>query len=42
VTNFQLVAEPRDDLDVAAAFDWYEKDQVGLGMQFLDEVQAIR
>jgi len=24
VTEYRLVAEPRADLDVAAAFDWYE------------------
>jgi plasmid stabilization system protein ParE len=40
VTNFQIVAEPGADLDVAAAFDWYENEQGGLGMQFLDEVRG--
>jgi len=41
VTEYQLVSEPRADLDVEAAFDWYENEQVGLGQQFLGEVRAV-
>jgi plasmid stabilization system protein ParE len=40
VTEYRLVAEPRADLDVAATFDWYEKEQAGLGQEFLDEIRA--
>ena len=40
MTEYRLVAEPRADLDVAAAFDWYEKEQAGLGHEFLDELRA--
>ena len=40
MTEYRLVAEPRADLDVAATFDWYEKEQAGLGREFLDELRA--
>ena len=35
-----MVAEPRADLDVAAAFDWYENEEGGLGQEFLAELRA--
>lgn len=40
MTPYRLIAEPGADLDIVAAFDWYEKEQNGLGRQFLDEVRA--
>lgn len=40
MTEHRLVAEPRADLEVAATFNWYEKEQVGLGREFLDELRA--
>lgn len=40
MTEYRLVAEPRADLDVAAAFEWYEKERSGLGREFLDELRA--
>ena len=40
MTEYRLVAEPRADLDVAGAFYWYENEQVGLGLEFLDELRA--
>jgi plasmid stabilization system protein ParE len=40
VTEYRLVAEPRVDLDVAAAFAWYENEQPGLGLDFLNELRA--
>lgn len=40
MTEYRLVAEPRADLDVAATFNWCEKEQVGLGREFLDELRA--
>ena len=40
MTKYRLVAEPRADLDVAAAFEWYEGEQAGLGREFLDELRA--
>jgi plasmid stabilization system protein ParE len=40
VTEYRLVAEPQVDLDIAAAFDWYEQEQAGVGREFLDELRA--
>jgi plasmid stabilization system protein ParE len=40
VTQFKLVSDPRADLDIEAAFEWYEKEQAGLGIEFLDELRA--
>lgn len=39
--EYRLVSEPSVDLDVEAAFEWYENEQPGLGMEFLDELRAI-
>jgi hypothetical protein len=41
VTEYQLVSEPRADLDIEAAFLWYEKEQSGLGLEFLDELRGV-
>ncbi|MEW6115264.1 MAG: hypothetical protein AB1664_24250 [Thermodesulfobacteriota bacterium] len=40
MTKYRLLAEPNADLDVVAAFNWYEKEQAGLGRQFLDELRT--
>ncbi len=32
MTPFRLVSDGRADLDVEAAFDWYENEQAGLGL----------
>jgi plasmid stabilization system protein ParE len=40
VTEYRLISEPRADLDVEAAFEWYEKERPGLGLEFLDELRA--
>lgn len=40
MTEYRLVAEPRADLDVAAAFQWYEGEEPGLGLEFLDQLSA--
>ncbi len=40
MTEYRLVAEPWVDLDVAAAFDWYEHEHPGLGLEFLDELRT--
>jgi len=39
VTEYRLVAEPEVDLDVAAAFEWYENERDGLGHEFLEELR---
>jgi plasmid stabilization system protein ParE len=40
VTEYRLVAEPRVDLDVATAYQWYENEKRGLGAEFLDQLLA--
>ena len=40
MTEYRLVAEPRADLDVAAAYQWYENERGGLGLELLGEVGA--
>ena len=40
MTEYRLVAEPWADLDVAATYQWYENEQDGLGLEFLDELRA--
>jgi len=40
VTAYRLVSEPRVDIDIEAAFRWYENEQTGLGLEFLDELRA--
>ena len=40
MTEYRLVAEPPADLDVAATYRWYENEQAGLGLEFLDELRA--
>ncbi len=38
--EYRLISEPSVELDVEAAFEWYEKEQSGLGVEFLDELRA--
>jgi hypothetical protein len=40
VTEYRLVAGPRVDLDVAAAYQWYENEEPGPGWAFLDQLLA--
>lgn len=40
MTEYRLVAEPRVDLDVGAAFAWYENEQIGLGLDFVNELRV--
>jgi len=40
VSSFLLISDSAADLDVAAAFEWYEGEKPGLGMEFLDELRA--
>ena len=35
-----MISEPPADLDVEAAFEWYENERSGLGLEFLDELCA--
>ena len=40
MTNYRLLSQPEADRDIEAAFQWYEKEQPGLGLEFLDELRA--
>lgn len=40
MTAFRLVSDPQADIDIEAAFRWYENEQTGLGLEFLDELRA--
>ncbi len=40
MTTYRLVAEPAADLDVEAAFAWYQNERAGLGLEFLDELRV--
>lgn len=37
--EYRLVAEPRADLDIRAAFQWYQGQRPGLGVEFLSELR---
>lgn len=38
--EYRLVSEPQVDLDIEAAFHWYENEQSELGQEFLNELHA--
>lgn len=38
--SYRLEATPAVELDVEAAFDWYEGEVAGLGFEFLDELRV--
>ncbi len=40
MSGYRFVAEPAVDLDVEAAFDWYQNERAGLGLEFLDELRV--
>jgi toxin ParE1/3/4 len=40
VIEYRLVSEPPADLDVEAAFEWYENERPALGFEFLDELRS--
>ncbi len=37
---YRLLSDLASDADIEAAFEWYESEQPGLGLEFLDEVRA--
>ncbi len=37
---YRLVSDPRADRDIEGTFHWYEHEQSGLGLEFLDELRA--
>ncbi len=38
--RYHLLSDVAADADIEAAFEWYESEQLGLGLEFLDEVRA--
>ena len=38
--HYRIEAEPAVEADVEAAFDWYELEEPGLGLEFLEELRA--
>jgi len=40
VIEYQLISEPPVDLDVEAAFEWYDNERPGVGLEFLDQLRA--
>jgi plasmid stabilization system protein ParE len=40
VISYRIEAESSVEADVEAAFEWYELEQSGLGLEFLEEVRA--
>lgn len=41
MSPFRLEAAPAVELDVEAAFSWYEGEESGLGFEFLQELRAV-
>jgi hypothetical protein len=40
VKRYHLLSNVAADADIEAAFEWYESEQTGLGLEFLDELRA--
>ena len=40
MTEYRLVSEPQADREIEAAFQWYEKERAGLGLEFLEELRS--
>lgn len=40
MTSYRIEAEPAVEADVESAFDWYELEESGLGLEFLEELRS--
>ena len=38
--QYRLEATPAVELDIEVAFEWYEREQSGLGFEFLEELRT--
>ena len=38
--KYRLEATPAVELDIEAAFEWYEREESGLGFEFLEELRT--
>ena len=41
MNQYRLEATPTVELEVEAAFEWYEGEEPGLGFEFLEELRAL-
>jgi plasmid stabilization system protein ParE len=41
VKRYRFEADAAVEFDVKAAFDWYETEEPGLGVEFLEQVRAV-
>jgi len=40
VKPYRILSDVASDADIEAGFEWYESEQTGLGLEFLDEIRA--
>jgi plasmid stabilization system protein ParE len=40
VTAYRLLSIPEADSDLESAFLWYERERLGLGVEFIEEVRS--
>jgi len=40
VKGYRILSNAASDADIEAAFEWYESEQPGLGLEFLNEIRA--
>ena len=40
MNRYRLLSDVASDADIEAGFEWYESEQPGLGLEFLDEIRA--
>jgi plasmid stabilization system protein ParE len=40
VTQYRFEAEAAVEFDIESAFDWYETEEPGLGLEFLEQLRA--
>ncbi len=38
---YRILSDVASDADIEAGFEWYESEQPGLGLEFLDEIRAL-
>lgn len=38
---YRIEAEPTVEIDIEAAFEWYQAEQPGLGLEFLNQLRAV-
>ena len=37
---YRILSDVASDADIETGFEWYESEQPGLGLEFLDEIRA--